>query len=39
MKANQRLHDYTVRLEVLQQYQQSVPGPGSLPDDAPKPGS
>jgi hypothetical protein len=39
VKANQRLHDYTVRLEVLQQYQRSVPGPGPLPDDAPKPGS
>jgi hypothetical protein len=38
VKANQRLHDYTARLEELQQFQRSGQGPGFAPDDAAKPG-
>ena len=39
VKANQRLHDYTARLEELQQFLRSGQGPGFAPDDAAKPGS
>ena len=39
VKANQRLHDYTARLEELQQFLRSGPEPGFAPDDATKPGS
>jgi hypothetical protein len=39
VKANQRLHDYTARLEELQQFQRSGQGPASAPDDTVKPGS
>jgi hypothetical protein len=37
VKANQRMHDYTARLEELQQYQR--PGHGSAPDIPAKPGT
>jgi hypothetical protein len=35
VKANQRMHDYTARLEELQQYQRSEPG--TAPEGAAKP--
>jgi hypothetical protein len=38
VKANQRLHDYTARLEELQEFKRSAQEPGFAPDDPAKPG-